>query len=95
MLLASLIGNPIGAQASKTECRGACFSSSGNNLFSIQNALVNPKLSHLVKWTISSSPKEESKDSNASSSSPDSSPEKDEAANEAEISSKLNITPEK
>jgi len=42
---------------SKIECKGACFSISGNNLFSIQCA--RRSLSHLVKWTISSSLKEE------------------------------------
>lgn len=78
-------GSGGSSQALKLECRGACFSNSGNNLFTLQCARRGSS-SHLVKWTISSSPKEEQKDTSSQS------PEKD-VNGEAIV--KLNIIPER
>ena len=71
----------------KIECKGACFSISGNNLFSIQCARRG--ISHLVKWTISSSLKEEAKEIGSTTGD---SPGKDY---NGDIAMRLSIIPEK
>jgi hypothetical protein len=71
----------------KLECRGACFSSNGNNIFSIQCSRRGA--SHLVRWAINLTPYElelQSQDESVSDS-----PGKESSS---EILTKLNIVPE-
>jgi hypothetical protein len=74
-------------QPTKIECRGACFSPDGSNLLSIQCSRRGP--SHLVRWTLSTTPSDESTDIGSMATSGGGSPVADVGVE------KLNITPEK